>query len=82
MKFVISRTSHYGKDKPPCEEAREETILSGGEKQFEYEAWCLDINTIEELIKFIEKNGGSAVIEKSYWTQENWEIEIYDDYRE
>ena len=42
----------------------------------------MEIETLEELIAFIEKNGGRIVIEKAPPYSEEWTIEIYRGYRE
>jgi len=44
-------------------------------------AWTLEIDNLEDLIKFTDKYG-EVVIKNSYYKEIPYEIEIYDDYRE
>ncbi|MEF9952217.1 MAG: hypothetical protein RR782_02570 [Clostridium sp.] len=46
-----------------------------------FEGYYIEINTLEELIEFKNKYGGSIVLEK-HWDSHVECIEIYDDYRE
>lgn len=46
------------------------------------DVWFIDLNTMDDLMKFIENNGGSVVIEKYWQNEKDWCIEIYDGYRE
>lgn len=81
MKFVVSSTSG-GYREQPCEEAkrgsieRENKIYSATA-----DVWFVEINTLEELIKFYEENG-DIIIKDCFWNKSYTEIEIYDDYRE
>lgn len=74
MKFIISRTSIWSSEKP-CRKAKKE-IVEGRVM------WSIEINTLEELIKFMEKNEQNLVIKYSFEKEIPYEIEIYDDYRE
>lgn len=82
MKFVVSSTSG-GYRKQPCDEAirgsieRENKIYSDANA----DVWFVEINTLEELIKFYEENG-DIIIKDCFWNKSYTEIEIYDDYRE
>ena len=50
-------------------------------RDFKTEEWVVEINTLEELLKFIDKYG--QVIVGSWYRNKNLpSIEIYDDYRE
>ena len=42
----------------------------------------IEIASLEELIRFIDDNGGKIVIGSNYISANVWFIEIYDDYRE
>lgn len=81
MKFVVSSTSGGHKEQP-CEEAkrgsieRENKIYSATA-----DVWFVEINTLEELIKFYEEYG-DIIIKDCLWNKSYTEIEIYDDYRE
>ena len=85
MKFKVTRTSqdkwqHYQKkDQPPFEGAVWEEGF--GSEQGE---WVTEINTLEELISFIEKYGAEYQKEVVVITKddEKPEIEIYDYWRE
>lgn len=44
--------------------------------------WFIELNTLEELISFIEKVGEEVIIQKCCYNTEIFEIEIYDDCRE
>ena len=45
------------------------------------EGWFIDINTLEELQKLVEKYG-DLIIGQCWQDHNIYEIEIYDDYRE
>lgn len=64
MKFKVTRTSALINNGKPCDEA----VVDG---KYEY---SVIINTLEELMAFIEKYGMIVLDEDK--------IEIYDDYRE
>ena len=82
MKFVVSSTSGESREQP-CEEAirgsieRENKIYN----KSTVDVWFVEINTLEELIKFYEENG-DIIIKDCFWNKSYTEIEIYDDYRE
>ena len=81
MKIRIVRTS-LCKDDKPCNDERlkKETHLSdNGEK---YTGWFIDINNLEELFEFIDNQCTEVVIGKSWDNINDWELEIYDTYRE
>jgi hypothetical protein len=50
-------------------------------RDFEAEAWFVEINSLEELIAFQNKYG-DLVLQKSYDNPSILKIEIYDTYRE
>lgn len=68
MKLKVSRTSQFNHG-VPCDEAYIEGVDS-----FNKPIYWVEINTLKELMAFIEKYG-VIVLDKD-------EIEIYDDYRE
>ena len=76
MKFKISRTSLWHREKP-CEEA----TLTNDVDRNKLPYWILEINSLDDLIKFIEKYK-RIVIEDEAYNIDLPEIEIYDDYRE
>lgn len=108
MKFVVERTRGNYTIKPEdfhSMEVREETYflkfgkdqLGEGQKLDQVNIYYVEINTIEELLEYVEKlsklaennpecmDGG--VIVKKNWVNglsgwDNWVIEIYDGYRE
>ena len=63
MKFKIRTASNYNGNEKPCEGYWSE--------------WFIEINTLEDLIKFGDKCGYKLVIDT-----EDKEIIIYDDYLE
>lgn len=71
MEFIVTRTSkiYFDESEKPCEEAYKK-----GRDNFGIMIWMININSLEELMSFIDKYG-QVVIDKD-------EIEIYDDYRE
>ena len=86
MKFKVRRTSEWDVDVQPCKEAHQETFVSidlRGKiaRDFDAIGWFIEINTLEELLKFREKYG-DLVLTKHYLNPEIVEVEIYDDYRE
>ena len=69
MIFKVSRTSDFWNEKPPCKEA---VLLERND--IEETRWEVEINTLRELMAFIERNG-SIVMNTHH-------IEIYDALRE
>ncbi len=64
MKFDISRVSHCtSRDKKPCEGAVKEG-----------DSWVINIETLDELMAFIEREGDIVL--------DTISITIYDDYME
>lgn len=81
MKFNIKRTSmrYNTKDKSPYKES----VFVERENPY-YE---IEVNTLEDLIEILEKSGEAEMVltieEWKKWNGENdYTIEIYDDYRE
>lgn len=72
MRFIVSKTT--GGDEKPCKEAIKLIDSKNGD-------WCVDINTLEELIVFIQKYG-DIVMTTSLYSENEFEIEIYDTWRE
>lgn len=81
MKFKITRTSTWFYDNPECEEAFQEEVIiyKGTEHESKVMEWFVNIENLQELIEFINKYEGRAVI-----IIDRLEpiIEIYDDWRE
>lgn len=48
----------------------------------EKETWGMEINSLEELLNFINEIGEEVIISKSYIDYRTPCLEIYDDYRE
>lgn len=85
MKFIVHSTSGGWKEKP-CEEAVRDSIITEYQVGKEIirnpkDVWSIEINTLEELIDFFERNG-DIIIKDCFWNRSLREIEIYDDYRE
>lgn len=51
-------------------------------RDFEDEAWFIEIFTLEELIKFKDSVGSPIILNDFIFTNGVLELEIYDDYRE
>ena len=81
MRFVVSSTSG-GYREQPCEEAIRGSIEADIKVYGDtVDVWFIEINTLEELVKFHEENG-DIIIKDCLWNKSYIEIEIYDDYRE
>lgn len=84
MRFKITRTSAgYYHEKKPCEGAfvykRERESLDDQDKL----SWALEVNSLDELLQFIEKVSDSVIISRACDYQDGLpQIEIYDAYRE
>ena len=81
MKFIVTRTSTYGKGRP-CWESVPETISYDcyGEQR-EENVWVVEFANLNELMRFKKKYGQLVIT--SHLHDENLQvIEIYDDYRE
>ena len=79
MKFIVSRTSGY--DIKPCEEAVK-VELTSKEYGHPINCWVIEINSLEDLLKFKKECGHDLIIGDSYYKEIPFEIEIYDYYRE
>lgn len=82
MKFRITRTSDW-KDTHPFDGAypEERTDKFGKQQQI----WCVDINTIEELMELQEKVNHPLIVDvfnSFHLEKDEPYLEIYDDYRE
>lgn len=51
-------------------------------RDFAREVWMVDIETMDDLMKFIEKYGNVVIEEEYYFGNEYPRLEIYDNYRE
>jgi hypothetical protein len=87
MRIKITRTSVWDDEDKPCNDKRlkKDTYLSDNGKK--HTGWFIDINNLEELFEFIDNqcryNQCSEVVIGKIWrTINEWELEIYDDYRE
>ena len=80
MQYYVDRTSDWVGEEKPCKKAYKETqpfeIFRGDELvRVDYrDVWCIDINTLEELLELIEEVGRIIINGSS--------IEIYDTWRE
>jgi len=50
-------------------------------KEEDNEVWCINIDSLKELLKFMEKYGDIVIMPYSY-NNKDIKIEIYDGYRE
>jgi len=81
MKFKITRTSRCEEEPTDKLKLTKETYKN----RFGYYdfIWVGEINTLEELIEFMKKENGIIISETcGYYKGIEYEIEIYDDYRE
>lgn len=82
MKFIVLRTSTFPYEVQPCEDCKLEevqyTVCRMTKVQPEY---TVDLNSLDELMAFIDKYGNRVVIEFDDRCN-MYIIEIYDDYRE
>jgi len=77
MKFLVSRSSEGAvSQKPPCKGAARgaESVLWPGEYD-----WTIEINTLEDLMAFLQKNGGGLGLFNPEEGEELPAIEIFDD---
>lgn len=78
MRFIITRTRMEVCEKP-CEEA---ILDQKNEIDKDFQGWFLELDSLEQLLMFIEKMGKVVIKAESIWNKEFPEIEIYDMYRE
>ena len=85
LKFLCSRTSLWWPERP-CDEAKPWLNKEGQpvvDDDGEIMTWYVEIDTLEELMAFIEKHENRVIIvAKCYYNEGLPGIEIYDDYRE
>ncbi len=81
MKFIIKRTSDWGDEDIQPHERSYEGTFKGYEGRAE-KCWFIDIENLEELIKFKESVDSDIVISHEVWCKDYQVIEIYDDWRE
>lgn len=79
MKFEIYRTSDWYGENPPCVGAR---LVRAGSMEHRA-AYEIEIETLEDLLELVEREGDFIIgnSDKSK-TGYEFEIEIYDGYRE
>lgn len=80
MEFIVRRTSDYSQWISRCPEAERVEMKDGHSYNI------VEINSLDDLMKFIDKYG-KIVISKKYdfiktKPEHNYEIEIYDYWRE
>jgi len=83
MEFIVSRTSIENGDDSPCKEAYRK-IYKRDNLPVDYwpketEAWFIRLNSLEELLDFVDKYDRIILTRDC---NKSWWIEIYDDYRE
>jgi len=82
MKFRVKRTSDpLGRTPQLCAGA---TLLNPDAPEWEEGVWETELNTLEDLVDFIKKNGEVVVShdEREQSDYRGTTIEIYDTYRE
>ena len=61
MKFIIETVKYLDKNEKPCEEAyKGKLINSVGQED---DCWFIDINSLEELLAFIDKHNIDVIID-------------------
>lgn len=86
MTFIVTRTSHFGNETAPCEEARREAVgvtystLRGDVRGNEL-VWTVEIGSLEDLLSFSSRHGRIVITADVPFTGLP-RVEIYDDYRE
>lgn len=80
MLFEVTRTS-YWIDQKPCEDCFP-IKLKCNSTDTHIDCWGIEINTIEELMKFQDSVKEELILGTSYIDDKTPSIEIYDDYRE
>lgn len=85
MKFHVMRTSIYNEKHKPCENAKKCLVeFQTKNNTRTKEIWCIELNSLEELMSFIDQQNYEVIIntpETSGWGSRIPSIEIYDDYR-
>lgn len=71
MKFQIFKTSSFNEEKCPCKNSIKEN-----------EDFFVNINTLEQLLELIDEVETSIIISKGGYDENEYTIEIYDDWRE
>lgn len=71
MKFVVVKSSVWHWKCPPCKEA----VYNEEKKE-----WEINLNSLEEVLAFMELQGNPLII--SDLGKNRFQIEIYDSYRE
>lgn len=82
MKFQVTRTSDWGCTvNPPCEGA---TLALDRSSICDSNIYTIELETLEDLIRFKEKVGKEIIITKPLDCEDisPLQIEIYDSYRE
>jgi hypothetical protein len=71
--------ARYSRFKPWMSEGKNHRIADGNIiRDFDWEAWFIELNSLEELMSFISSEGPCVILRGEI----NPSIEIYDDYRE
>ena len=83
MKFEISRTSCWSSEELPCKGVTKEyNVVKMPKRDFGYNYYSKDINSLDELMDFIKNVANNkVVIQWNEWSK-LYEIEIYDTWRE
>lgn len=89
MKFYISRTSDFSGDNKPCDEAI--CLNPNRNPDWELCVYGIEFNSLEDLLAFKKRIGEEIIIKErddsspNAWDKDfssEYEIEIYDTYRE
>lgn len=70
MEYQIRRTSDWLGNEKPCKQA-----YKIGEDMWGNPIWCVDIHQLEQLQDIVRETRHSVILHE-------YDIEIYDDYRE
>ena len=80
MLFQVTRTSYWS-DEKPCEDCFPIKLKLNSTDMYR-DCWGIELNTIEELMKFKKSVKTELVLGTSYVDDKTPCIEIYDTYRE
>lgn len=76
MKFIVSRTSAWGDEKPPCEEAKRDSIVRV-ETRTLYTPEEFDKRFAQREGKWLSVGTNHRVNEKGYITRDNGTIDVW-----
>ena len=81
MKFEVTKTSLASHRNPLPDVLKEEDSYMIDDGRMSVRVWTCEINTLEELMDFVRNSADQemVIIKPGY---DNWELEVYDTWRE